>query len=141
MSMARGPINPYAILSLLFILSGCAQLDRFDQRAAGEQVIRSELYFGRDLPTGGEVSDEQFQQFLAEIVTPRFPDGLSVMEASGQWQGRDGRIVRERSKMLLIYHPADGPSQRKVHEIADEYARRYGQDSVMRVTTKAWVRF
>lgn len=135
--------RPAPILLLLATLSlGClAPRDAFDFRAAGRPWLRTELYFGRAIPAGGEVTDEQWRQFLAEVVTPRFPAGFSVLEASGQWRGDDGAVAREASQVLLIYHAPDADSQRKVNEIADAYARMFGQESVMRVTTRAWVKF
>jgi len=67
-------------------------------------VIRETLYFGRNRP-GGSVSDTEWQRFLTEVVTPRFPQGLTVLEASGQWQGAAGVVEQERSQVVTIFHP------------------------------------
>ena len=55
-------------------LSGC-----------GERV-HDRLFFGLGTPDG-IVSDDAWVRFLAEIVTPRFPNGLTVVDANGQWRG------------------------------------------------------
>jgi hypothetical protein len=49
----------------------------------GEQKpwMVAELLFGR-----GNVSDRNWDRFLADEVTPRFPDGLTVFDAKGQWR-------------------------------------------------------
>src|SRR5437016_13345653 len=61
------------------------------------------LYFGRDKQGGGEVSEAEWAQFVAEIVTPRFPDGLSVLNVEGQArEPSGGRIVRERTKLVVV---------------------------------------
>jgi len=100
---------------------------------AGETgLVRDVLYFGRNRPTGGEVADADWETFLGAVVTPRFPDGLTVVEAHGQWRGRSGIVERERTELVTLLHPADPASQRAIEEIAIEYKRRFGQEAVLR---------
>jgi Protein of unknown function (DUF3574) len=51
----------------------------------GDPFLRTELFFGLSRPEG-EVTEEEFQQFLAEHITPRFPDGLTVVTGLGQFR-------------------------------------------------------
>jgi len=96
-------------------------------------AVAIDLYFGRDKPSGGEVTDAEWRAFLAEAVTSRFPDGLSVFDADGQYREPSGRIVRERSKRLIVI-VFDSPAHRaKLAEIVDAYKQRFGQYSVFRV--------
>jgi hypothetical protein len=68
-----------------------------------------------------------------EVVTPRFPDGLSVLNAEGQHRDPSGRIGRERTKLLVVV-VFDAPAhQAKVSEVADAYVKRFGQRGVFRV--------
>ena len=60
------------------------------------------LFFGRSQGTVEVVTDEAWQAFLAAEITPRFPDGLTVLDAAGQWRDATGTIVRERSKLVII---------------------------------------
>jgi uncharacterized protein DUF3574 len=94
-------------------------------------VVRETLYLGRNRP-GGAVSDAEWQRFLTEVVTPRFPQGLTVLEASGQWQGAAGVIEQERSQVVTIFHPDNEASRRFIREIAQEYKRRFRQEAVLR---------
>jgi hypothetical protein len=90
------------------------------------------LYFGATGPAG-QVSEQAWQSFLADTVTPRFPEGLSVWSASGQWRSSAGEINREDSRILNIVHPG-GPSQeRSLQEIVSAYKSRFRQESVLRV--------
>src|SRR5688572_18413097 len=66
--------------------------------------LRTTLYFGLARPNGS-VSELEWQIFLRDEVTTRFPDGLTVWEAAGQWRRPDGRIDHEQSKVLLLVHP------------------------------------
>jgi hypothetical protein len=110
-------------------------------QAAETALVRDVLYFGRNRPAGGEVADTEWNVFLAEVVTPRFPDGLTIVEAQGQWRGRSGDVERERTELVTLLHPADSTSQRAVEEIATEYKRRFGQEAVLRERLDACTRF
>jgi len=95
-------------------------------------ALEIDLYFGRDKPAGGEVSEAEWAAFLAESVTPRFPDGLSVLNVEGQHRDPAGRIIRERTKLLVVV-VFDAPAhQAKVSEIVEAYNRRFGQHGVFR---------
>jgi hypothetical protein len=102
---------------------------------AREKFVRTELYFGRNIPTGGEVSEEEWQKFVDEIVTPRFPDGLSILDADGQWRGKDGSIAREESKVIVLLYPRKDRKtvNTKIEEIRAEYKKRFAQEAVMRI--------
>ncbi len=49
----------------------------------GQSFLRTELYFGLSMQQAdgrdAEISEQQWQAFLDTCVTPRFPDGLTVM--------------------------------------------------------------
>jgi len=96
-------------------------------------AVAIDLYFGRDKPTGGEVTDAEWGAFVTEVVTSRFPDGFSVFDSSGQYREPTGRIVRERSKRLVVI-VFDAPAYKaKVIEIVETYKQRFAQYSVFRV--------
>ena len=100
-----------------------------------EKFIRTELYFGRNIPSGGTVSESDWQKFADEVVTPRFPDGLTVLDADGQWRGKDGSIVREESKVIVLLYPRKQRKamNTKIEEIRSEYKKRFAQEAVMRI--------
>ena len=106
-----------------------------------EQFAEYRLFFGRSLGGAEVVSDEDWRAFLAEEITPRFPDGLTVLDAAGQWQDGSGAIVRERTKLLLVLAEPGAAAMRRTDEIAAAYKRAFGQSSVLRVVTPACVSF
>jgi hypothetical protein len=99
------------------------------------------VYFGRNRPAGGTVSDADWQRFLAEVVTPRFPAGLTVVEATGQWRGANGTVDQERSEIVTIFHAGDEASRRAVADVAAEYKRRFDQEAVLRERSATCARF
>lgn len=143
---ANGPARRMrgALLALAVSLGACAPAVRANPAPAETPATAwtaDRLYLGREMPGGGTVSDSAWAAFLAEVATPRFPDGLTVLRGEGQWRDSTGVIVRESSFILEIYHPGDARADAAVEEIAAEYKRRFRQESVMRVRTRSGVEF
>ena len=80
---------------------------------------------------GGVVSDAQWRAFVAQVVTPRFPGGLTVWLADGQWRGVDGRTEREPTFVLELLHAPDARDDTAIAEIINVYKRRFCQQSVL----------
>jgi hypothetical protein len=110
--------------------------------AAGDTtMVRDVLYFGRNRPDGGVVGDAEWRGFLDEVVTPRFPAGLTVVEAVGQWKGERGAVEQERSEIVTLLHDGGGTARRAVEELAVEYKRRFRQEAVLRERMATCARF
>ena len=106
--------------------------------ATSAAQMRTTLYFGMTRPTGA-VSELEWQMFLRDEVTRRFPAGLTVWEAQGQWQSAKGSIDQERSKVLLLVH-ADSPASRDaVMEVIRTYRKAFDQESVLWETARVCV--
>ena len=99
------------------------------------------LFMGRSSQSGEVVDDAAWAAFLSDTVTPRFPDGLTVLDAQGQWRGSDGVMLKERSKLLIILAPTGDDKMRLTEEVSDEYKRRFDQESVLRVVEDVCVTF
>jgi Protein of unknown function (DUF3574) len=104
-------------------------------------MVRDVLYFGRNLPTGGVVGEGEWQKFLDEVVTPRFPAGLTVVAANGQWRGHDGVLEHEQAEIVTVFHPGDEPARNAVSEVIAEYKRKFQQEAVLRERTHTCARF
>ena len=92
--------------------------------------IRTTLYFGLARPKGS-VSELEWQLFLRDEVTRRFPDGLTVWEAEGQWRTSAGNVDHERSKVLLIVHPDTPAARQSVQSVIEAYRKAFDQQSVL----------
>jgi hypothetical protein len=133
----------YTLLGLILSggLTGCEKENIKPLPEVREQWVLDRLYFGRSMPGGEEVSVEAWDLFVAEVITPRFPDGLTLIDAQGQWQEEDGVIIRESTFILEIVHPESKADDDKLNAIIEEYKKRFGQSSVLRVTHPADVEF
>ena len=122
----------------LLVLSGCARPGAPPVCTAPlKPALEINLYFGRDKPADGEVSEAEWASFVTESVTPQFPSGLSVLNVEGQYRESSGRIVGERTKLLVVV-VFDAPGHRaKVDAIVAAYNRRFGQHGVFRVEQPA----
>ena len=106
--------------------------------------VRTELFFGTAKPAGA-VTEEEFKQFLDGVVTPLFPDGLTVIKADGQFKGANGVTIKEDSFVLILLYPVDGQkaSSKNIDFIRQEYMSLHQQESVLRVDDPflVWVSF
>jgi hypothetical protein len=130
---------PRAALLLAMALSACAP-----RLPCGAEQARysAQLLFGRAIGTQGEVSEQQWQDFLAATVTPAFPEGLTVTDTQGQWRdAASGALVRERSKVVTILIDDPAAVRPRLDAIADDYKRRFSQDAVGIVIAPACVAF
>jgi hypothetical protein len=98
--------------------------------ASSAPQVRTTLYFGLSRPKGS-VSELEWQIFLRDEVTRRFPDGFTVWQAEGQWQTPDGTIDREQSKVLLLVHSDTDAARQSVRAIIQAYRKAFDQQSVL----------
>jgi hypothetical protein len=96
-------------------------------------------YFGSD-KQGRPVSLDDWHSFLANEVTPAFPDGLTWWVARGQW--RSGTtIVPETSYVLSILHEPSEQRRLSFAKLADRYKEIHQQESVLITRTVSCARF
>ncbi len=100
-----------------------------------------EMVFGRNEGDRLAVSEADWRSFIDEEVTPRFPDGLSVMDVQGQWRAPGGSLVREPSKIIYLVLDGGPDDPAKIAHIRDSYKQRFRQKSVLLVSQKACVSF
>jgi hypothetical protein len=98
--------------------------------ASSAPQIRTTLYFGLSRPKGS-ISELEWQIFLRDEVTKRFPDGLTVWEAEGQWLTPVGSIDREQSKVLLLVHADTAAARQSLHAVIEAYRKAFEQQSVL----------
>ena len=102
---------------------------------AASPQVRTTLYFGLARPKGA-VSELEWQLFLRDQVTARFPEGLTVWGAQGQWRRPDGAIDHEQSKVLLLVHPDTPAALASVQEVITRYRQTFEQESVLWETAR-----
>jgi hypothetical protein len=127
----------YVVVALAAGLAGCASTAPEPCRPGEQSTVSDLLYFGMAKPSGGVVTPAEWDDFLRITVTPRFPAGLTAWPASGQWRAANGQVVREDSHVLQLLHPADDASEESIRGIMAEYRKRFAQEAVLRVRSRA----
>src|SRR5689334_19268923 len=97
-------MHPAVILAALLGLTGCASAGSTANPAASPDAaaprtvvpaacpdgtrrgIVAQLIFGRNIGNRLGVGEADWIRFLDQEVTPRFPDGLTVLNGRGQWR-------------------------------------------------------
>ena len=128
--------------SVALFASACDFIDSQNCPDDTDRWIEYQLFMGRGGPDGEIVDDAKWETFLTDTVTPRFPDGLTVLDDQGQWRGSDGEVQRESSKVLLLLAPSDDDAAGDlIDEVSAEYKRQFDQESVLKTVNKTCVAF
>jgi uncharacterized protein DUF3574 len=141
---ARRAIRAVTVALALLLLSTAARAEAdiipCDGTLQAQQV--AQLLFGRNVEDRARVSEAEFNGFVAKEVSPRFPEGFTVIDATGQWRdARRGTIVHEAAKIIEIVLPAGEDNRRKIEAIVEAYKLQFQQQSVGLIVAPACVRF
>jgi hypothetical protein len=131
-----------AVLPCAAALGAAAQTPASTCHGGQQRRDVAELLFGRDIGRRLGVREAAWRDFVAREITPRFPDGLTVTDAFGQWRDPDsGRIVREPSKRVEIVLPGRADDSARLDAIMAAYKRQFHQRSVGLIVQSACVSF
>lgn len=132
---------PAALLLVSLALAGCVTTGAPACPPGGRERLVADLFFGRNIGGRLGVSEAAFAAFVDREVTPRFPEGLTITDARGQYREASGRLIREPSKVVTIVLSDEARDLPRLAEIAGAYRRRFAQESVGIVTKRACVAF
>ena len=77
----------------------------------------------------GEVSEDAWKRFCDKHVSAAFPDGYTVLDATGYWRSGQNATAKERSKVILVIAPAD--AREKVLSVARQFQKEFSQEFVL----------
>jgi len=115
------------------LLAGCASRPReFAANClSSSQKPTAELLFGLIAGGAPSVSEAEFRRFVSREVSPRFPDGLTVVNATGRWAPPAGSDIGDQPKLVMIVLHGGADDQAKLAAIRAAYQTRYHQQSVL----------
>lgn len=99
--------------------------------------IQVDLYFGRNIGQTQRVTERQFQAFVNQQITPRFPDGLTLYNAAGQYLDSQGNLILERSKVVTLILEDTQANEAAIDQIMQQYQQQYQQEAVLEVVNEA----
>jgi hypothetical protein len=104
------------------------------------QVVH--LFFGRAIPGRAPLTNREWSRFASEVLTPNFPDGFTAYDADGQWMNdKLHRIVRERSKVVIIAADPGVDIVQRLNAVTDAYRSQFHQLSVGVISETACAAF
>ncbi len=134
---------PTLLLIISLLSPACAPskaLVKTPNGSTSSPFVSDTLYFGTST-SKGPVTTPQWDSFVSSVVTPQFPEGLTIWDAKGQWKGKSGSVGKEKTKVLLLIHLDSRKADEAIQEIINAYKKRFNQESVMKVRTPADVSF
>jgi hypothetical protein len=130
------------VVALAVMIAAQADAQTITCTANHNAMMQAELLFGRNIDGRPGVTEKAWARFLADEITPRFPDGLTVYDAAGQYrESPAAKVVRERSKIVMILVEAGDAAMQRIDEIVGAYKKRFRQKSVGVVVKPACVSF
>ena len=131
-----------AALTLVLPLAGGADAQLLDCLGGQRPTQVAELIFGRNIGGRLGVNEADWSRFVDREITSRFPNGLTVLNAAGQWRDEaTNKIVREPSKLVQIVLPGQVGDIARLNEIVAAYKTRFKQHSVVIIVRPACVSF
>jgi Protein of unknown function (DUF3574) len=128
-----------ALLFAFFLVfaPSCVQAAHHNCPLPGQKVgLSVKMYFGQSMANGTTIPTAEWEHFLSGFVTPRFPDGLTVYDAYGQWRDpRTHALSREHTNVVEILTLNNASVRAAILDIARAYRRIFHQQSVGIVTS------
>ena len=81
--------------------------------------MQVQMFFGRNIPTGGYVDDTAWQQY--QVLLDEILDGMTILDGIGYWKG-------EQEKMKVISTSVE--DEQVVDDLVAVYKQMFNQDSV-----------
>jgi hypothetical protein len=127
------------VLALILSLTGCATMSDVNcAPGMGQPMLVFDLFFGRAITGRNDLTEAEWQDFLADTVTVNLPGGYSVMDAAGAWMSPiSHQTVKAATKVLLVALPDRPASLAAVNRVRTAYEGRFHQQLVGITVTPA----
>jgi hypothetical protein len=130
----------FFIFLILQVLQGCSlgrERMRPDERSA-DRFVETILLFGlckNELCESKKdfVTDKEWISFVNNYIIPKFTDGLTVVDSTGQWRNKSGKLIKEKSKIVILLYPDSIKSEGLIEAIRENYKTLFHQESVLKI--------
>jgi Protein of unknown function (DUF3574) len=95
------------------------------------ELIQIDLFFGRNTPGGGVVSQQQFQAFVDNVIIPRLRAGLTIFDTNRQIRDSTGIPIEEPFKLVRLLLLDTVENETAIDEIIRAYTKQFNQESVL----------
>lgn len=132
----RGTARLFALAAMCGFVLAAAPFHTAASAQDGVTRHRIENLASYHLHLGGgngdkAVTPEMAAKFVKDVVVPRFPNGTTIQEGSGQWMNPDTKeITMEHSYVFALDFRQTPENIAKLEEIAKEYVQRHREANV-----------
>jgi hypothetical protein len=131
------------------MVQGCSfgQKHVVPSEGSSAEFVETELIFGlckNELCASENdfVSEKEWADFLDDYITANFPNGLTVLDSTGQWRNKSGKVIKEKSKIVILVYPDSKKSEESIEQIRKNYKTLFHQESIIKIKrTKVNVAF
>lgn len=103
---------------------------------------RTDLYFGTNIPTGGNVTPQQWKEFSDQVITSYFPEGYTEWNAVGKWKDTETKLtISENTKVVTFLGKPTKERNASLDTVTQKYIRKFQQQSVLRIDSNPKVKF
>ena len=126
-------MNRLAAACLTLLLAACSTVEPPRACLAGKPMIETQLYFGLS-KSHGVISAREWEGFVERDITPRFPEGFTILDARGFWLSAQAKhTISENSKVLIRVHDGAAKDNEAIDAIIESSKQAFAQESVLRV--------
>lgn len=120
------------ILLLIFFFSSCAT----------QQMIETNLYFGKTRPDGSMITEQEWKMFKEEYISRVCNEGSTVLSGEGNWQDPvTHKLIAEPSYVVIYFYKRSSSKSRQIDSLRYWYKEKFQQQSVLRVDKKVKAAF
>lgn len=102
-----------------------------------QRMMETNLYFGQAKPTGGMVTEAEWNQFNENYISKVFKEGSTVVNVTGNWYDPDAKkLITEPTYQVICYYKRSELISRKIDSLRYWYKTLFQQQSVLRVDRK-----
>lgn len=109
---------------------------------SSQRMVETNLYFGLSKPSGGMVTESEWNQFKDNYISKVFKEGNTVINTTGNWYDPDShKLITEPGYLVICnYKPSDRMSK-QIDSLRYWYKKLFEQQSVLRVDKKVKASF
>ena len=105
-------------------------------------MIETDLYFGQSKPSGGQLTEAEWNQFKEIYISKVFKEGSSVISLTGNWYDpQTHKLITEPTYKVIYFYKRSNQVSKQIDSLRYWYKTLFQQQSVLRVDKKVSASF
>jgi len=109
---------------------------------SSQRMIETDLYFGQSKPSGGQLTEAEWNQFKEIYISKVFKEGSSVISLTGNWYDpQTHKLITEPTYKVIYFYKRSNQVSKQIDSLRYWYKTLFQQQSVLRVDKKVSASF